>query len=181
MDEYLAPIFGFPGYYITNTGRVYSYNSETFELKELKQFKNKDGYMRVNLYKNHKPYNTAVHRLVAFAFAPHTKDKPQVNHKDGNKSNNCIENLEWCTCAENIQHSYKILHRKANTPWKGKFGKLYHNSHLILQIKDGKIINEFYGAKEAQRKTGVCYVSIYLCCSKKRKSAGGYQWSYKKS
>lgn len=74
--------------------------------------KNRMGYFRVCLYKDHKKKRFLVHRLVAEAFISNPNNKPQVNHKDGNKQNNRLENLEWATNSENQLHSYHVLKNK---------------------------------------------------------------------
>lgn len=69
------------------------------------------GYYMVNLRKNNKQHMRRVHRLIALAFIPPVEGKNNINHKDGNKLNNTISNLEWCTQSENIKHSYDVLKR----------------------------------------------------------------------
>jgi len=76
------------------------------ELRVLKPSKRGKGYLAVGLMKDGKQVPVSVHRLVAKAFIPNPENKPQVNHKDGNKENNHVNNLEWVTNQENIRHSY---------------------------------------------------------------------------
>lgn len=75
--------------------------------KQLKPYNNGYGYMLVDMRKNGKRYMKLVHRLVAEAFLPNPENLPQINHKDGNKANNNVNNLEWCTCSENQFHAFK--------------------------------------------------------------------------
>jgi hypothetical protein len=77
-----------------------------------KKGKNVWGYENVNLYKNGVGSMFAIHRLVALAFIPNKENKPQVNHKDGIKTNNHVENLEWMTCSENQLHAFKTFRKK---------------------------------------------------------------------
>ena len=172
----------FPDYYITDTGDVYSrnlYKNPSCRIKKLKPVKLSTGYMYVGLGKNHKTHPKLVHRLVAETFIPNPENKREVNHKNGNRSDNRVENLEWCTRSENQIHSYRVLKRQG--PWQNKKGKDKKGTKIVLQIKDGKVIAKYYGTNEAERKTGICHVAIIQCCNgyKYNKTAGGYQWKYK--
>lgn len=168
----------FENYSIDKKGTVYSLSFKgKKKIKILKPAKNKDGYLFVNLYKNKKYYEKRINRLVAEAFIPNPEKKPEVNHKNGIKTDNKVENLEWVTRSENMKHLYTVLGKKSNN-YK-KFGKDNPKSKIIQQIKDGKIIAEFYGAAEAFRKIGINQGHIIDCCNKKRKTAGGYMWTYK--
>ena len=117
-NEIWKPIKGFEGLYeVSNTGLVkalprWKVNNRGKQLTKEKLLKFNDfstDYLRVPLTdKNHIKKYYLVHRLVAMTFIPNEKDLPQVNHIDGNKLNNNVENLEWCTREDNIKHAYKM-------------------------------------------------------------------------
>lgn len=178
-------IKNFPNYYATDSGNIYSrysnkYNNKTGRIRKLKPQLSKSGYLHLSLCRNGIIYNKRVNRLIAETFIPNLKNKPHVNHKNGIKTDNRVENLEWVSQSENTKHAYNII-KTAHSPkyWKGKLGIQNPKSKIVLQIKDEKIVSEFYGAPEASRKTGINRLSITKCCNGKRVSAGGYQWRYK--
>ena len=171
----------FPDYYITDTGYVYSrrvsdYTNKCGRIKKIRSAY-RSGYLHVILRKNNKSYDFYVHRLVANAFIPNPENKPEVNHKNGIRDDNRVENLEWVTRSENQTHSHAVLGHKSST--YGKCGVLSKCSKWVQQIKDGVIIAEICGVLEAGRQTKINYKSISSCCRGVRKSAGGYQWKYK--
>lgn len=166
----------FPGYCVSEDGSVYSmnYNRMGF-IHKMHPSKDGTGYLFVSLRKDGKRFLRKVHRLVAEAFIPNPENKPQINHKNGIKTDNRKSNLEWNTCSENNLHKFHEL------GYKQKSGKDCKFSKIILQIENNKIIGKFYGAREAERQTGVNRKHIYSCCCGKRNWAGGYNWKYKEN
>lgn len=187
MLEVWKDIKGFDGIYqVSNLGRVrsvartiiYANGSEHYTKGYiLKPRISNCGYCRVKLSKGQNGFYKSVHRLVAEAFIPNSENKQQVNHKNGVKTDNRVENLEFCTCSENNLHKFRVLKRQ--NPLLNRKGKLYPNIRIIMQIKDDKIIAEYYGAAEASRETGICASGISSACNKKIKHSGGYKWEYK--
>lgn len=172
------PIKNFPGYYITDTGDVYSrIERNGWRFKKLKPTKLNTGYLQVGLFKNKKRKFITVHRLVAEAFIPNPKNKRTVNHINGIHDDNHVKNLEWATDSENNLHAFRVLKRKPT--WLNKSGDKNPNSKIVLQIKNGIIVAEFCGASEAARQIHIDVRNISAACLGKRKSAGGFQWKYK--
>lgn len=179
MKEIWKDVKEYEGYYqVSNLGRIRS----VFRYKKvLKMFHNKDnGYVYAILYKNKREKCCRVHRLVAQAFIENSLNKPFVNHKDGNKENNCVDNLEWCTVKENTQHAIKngllkIPKGEENHMYR-KYGDKHWNSKKVINIDTGKIYNSF---GEIARELNITNASnIVANCKGKKKSAYGYHWQY---
>ncbi len=126
----------------------------------------KFGYCKVCLFKNGKRKYCKPHRLVAIAFIPNPDNKPEVNHKDGNKTNNNVSNLEWNTASENMRHAF------ANGLNGGERKK---NRMPVWQFdKAHNLIATYPSIYAAEKKTGI--KNIWMCCTGKYKVAGGYIW-----
>jgi hypothetical protein len=109
MEEIFKDVKGYEElYYVSNLGNVKSKIKNGRDERLLVARITKTGYLRVILYKKGKDRKVLVHRLVAEAFHPNDENKPQVNHMDGVKTNNCSENLEWSTPSENTRHAIKM-------------------------------------------------------------------------
>lgn len=150
---------------------------EFFTIKE--KYKNilRDtyGYEIVGFCKNSKLKTIKVHRIIATAFIPNPENKPQVNHINGFRNDNRIENLEWCTSKENIIHSFKHLNKNET---RFKIEKL--NPLPILQFElNGALIKEYPTRAQAEKETGVNQSDICKCASLKQKTAGGFLWKNK--
>lgn len=111
LTETWKPVCGYEGFYeVSNCGRIKSlvaWNGHEYyhRKKIMKQSRTTTGYKKVELYKDGKRKSHKVHRLVAIAFIPNPKNKPHINHIDGNTVNNSVDNLEWCTPKENVDHA----------------------------------------------------------------------------
>lgn len=158
-------------YQVSNTGKVKSLKSGCILRHSII-----NGYHRVSLYKNSKRKCYMVHRLVAGAFLDNSDDKKtQINHIDGNKSNNNVINLEWCTQTENLIHSFRIGLRKHN-----KERLIETNRKPVLQLDfNENIIKEWYSMSDASRALGLSVSNICNCCKGQIKSTGGYKWRKK--
>lgn len=180
-QEEWKDIKGFEGQYkISNMGRVWSVSrtvriggkTGTCQTKDLimKQITDAKGYKRVCLNENGKTKFKPIHRLVAEAFIPNKEGKPQVNHKDGDKTNNNVNNLEWCTNSENQKHAYRLGLNKVT-------GRAGRSKIAVKQISNkNEIVAIHCSLNEACRVTGVYAQNIRKVLLGIRKTAGGYKW-----
>lgn len=175
--EVWKPVIGYEGLYeISSFGRVKALakflngkNGSKRLINEfvMKQNKHRRGYYTIGLWKNGVFKRYFVHRLVAEAFLPNPESLPQVNHKDENKTNNCVENLEWCDCIYN--NNYGSVRERIGLS----------NGKTVLQISmNGDLVNSFPSVKEAARVLSLQQANISKVCRGERRSAGGYKWAY---
>lgn len=189
MSEIWKDIIGYAGYYqASNLGRIRSLNRKVKHYRGgilnrkgiiLKQGLDVYGYPQVLLSKNGKSKNHKVHRLVLSAFKANIRNKPTINHKDGIKKNNNINNLEWATRSENQLHAYKKGLQVSLL--KGKTGDQNPFSKKVFQFNiDGTKVNSFGSVREAERITGINRCGIMNVCTKRGyyKTAGGFKWKY---
>lgn len=167
-------------YQISNLGKVRSLidnkGNERIVIKTTKEQNN--GYLYVNLWKNSKMKSKKIHRLVAEAFLDNPQNKPQVNHIDGNKENNCVDNLEWISASDNCKHAYNsgLSNPIKNLP-KDLKGKNNPKAKKIVQLDvNNNLIKEWETIKEAKETLGIYHISA--CCRGIRKTAGGFVWKY---
>jgi hypothetical protein len=146
------------GYYVSSLGRFK--NKKGVIMKDYKPHHSGYIYLRVNIKKY------ALHRLIAQTFIPNLENKPFVNHIDGDKTNNSVSNLEWCTCSENNLHNHKIRLTKGNT------------RKIIQYDLEMNEIKKFDKILDASKQLNICYSSIKAVLYKKQNTAGGFIWKY---
>lgn len=155
------PAVGFEGLYdVSDEGEVYSHITN----KVLKHAVKKFGYHQVSLTKNRRIYYCMVHKLVAEAFIPKVEGKFIVNHKDGNKENNHVDNLEWCTPKENVLHSIYVLGNN----------QVPVNQYAL----DGTFIKTWNSIAEAAKGTGAKAEHIWRNANGIRKTTHGFIFEY---
>lgn len=203
---------GYPDYEISTLGRVKSLErtiirkngrKNTYPERILKPSKNKFGYLVVGLHKDGKLKNFTVHRLVCLAFLENPNNLPQINHKDENKENNHVDNLEFCTAKHNTNYGTRNERASKNISkvMKGKkhseetkqkisdskkgennpmFGKISPNRKPILQFtKDMVFVREFDSATTASKELKLSQGNITACCKRRQKTCSGFIWKYK--
>lgn len=185
MNEEWKDIKGFEGLYQVSTmGNVRKLRFINNYVNKEKVFSvtpqpNGTGYLKVMLWKESKHQQKLVHRLVAEAFIDNPEGKLFVNHKDGVKTNNRLDNLEWCTGSENMHHAFRTgLWSPAA---KGRYGENSYKAIPVLMIdkNTGETIKRFGSLIDAAHYIGKkksC--NIVSCCKGKLKSAHGYVWRY---
>ena len=167
IEEIWKPI-EYEGYEISNLGRIKSYKIDKVNGRIMKPTKCTKGYLQLDLSldgrKREHRVHLAVHRLVAKAFIPNPNNFPEVNHIDEDKTNNCVDNLEWCTGKYNCNYGTHIERIAEKT-----------RKSIYSIDRDGNI-EYFCGVREAGRKLSKPYTSISAVLNGRRKTAHGRQW-----
>ena len=189
--EVWKDIEGYEGMYqVSNTGKVKSLNYKLKKIeKELKLHGDRKGYLTTSLCKNGKMKTIKVHRAVAIAFIPNPDNKPEVNHKDGDKTNNCVSNLEWATSHENNTHAFKTGLKSGDVEHGKWLAKNYGANVLresvmkrrkpviATRIETGEELY-FESAMDAEKHLEVAHSYISLVCRGKKYSSKGYTFRY---
>ena len=162
---------GYPDYSVDTEGNIWSigYNN-TKEIKKMKPAKTKGGYLRLPLTINNKAKSYLVHRLVALAFIPNPNNYPEVNHKNEDKTDNRVENLEWCDRSYNINYGNRLT----------KFANSISKS-VIQYTLDGVFVREWKSVAEIRREKGYDPSYIAKCCRGIYKTCYNFIWKYKDS
>lgn len=165
----------FPNYSVSSSGSVRNDN----RMSLLKPTTNHKGYLYVVLSKDGKTTTKKIHRLVAESFIDNPDNKPQVNHIDGNKQNNDVSNLEWCTNQENQDHFWRVIKNKQykKRPINRRSYALSENprARKVLRVNDNKVYNCL---TEAALDSKTTESLISQVCRGKRRTTGGYMWRY---
>ena len=174
----------YPSYMINTKGEIKS----SLTNKILKPSKHKSGYMLVGLRKDGVSKTVKVHRLLAKAFIPNPDNKPHVNHINGVRDDNRLENLRWCTNQENksfelarLNNSKALTGRKQSPEAVAKRAKTLQKSigkKVNQYTLDGEFVASYNSFNEARRLTGVWDASVRSCCTGRFKQAGGYIWRF---
>lgn len=157
----------------SDDGRVF--DSDWNELSQ----RSNHGYSIVSMKTKGGWKNHLVHRLIAMCFLDNPENKPCVNHKDGDKKNNTVSNLEWCTYSENELHSHRVLGKTTSRDHLERMREIHvaKASQTVKQVDErGDVVAVYKSEAEASRITGISQGNISECCTGRRKKAGGYKW-----
>ena len=177
MVEVWKDIPGYEGLYQVSTfGNVRSLNWRNMNVvRDLYLKPHNKGYLQVELSKNGRKKMITVHRLVAMTFIPNPNELPTVNHKDENKHNNNVENLEWCTTSYNTsysrdKHPEKYAHRGVPYRYKQKIEQ--------VDVLSGDTVRVWDNIVTIKSEKNFNTWSISECCKGNRKTAYGFKWRF---
>ena len=179
MDENwkFIPIEGFQEYEVSDCGRI-RHNSKILKPSLTR------GYYSIGLVSTtHTRKTIHVHKLVALSFIPNPQNKQWINHKDCNKTNNHVENLEWCTPSENLIHSWKngrtvFTERMRRVAVASVLREVEKQKKRVLCLYNGQIIETYESASEAARQIHGSQAHISDCCNGKRYTHKGFSWAW---
>lgn len=173
--NFLKPLPFSDDYYVNDLGEVFS--NKKGNMKQMKVRESTSGYFTISLHcknidgrkKNDRNVHSyQVHRLIAETWIPNPKKLPVVNHKDGDKKNNAMTNLEWVSHSQNVRHSLDVLKNRG------------HIKSVIQVTLEGKFVCKYPSLVDAEKATKIDSRSICLVCQGKRRKAGEYVWFYEK-
>ncbi len=170
----LIPIKDNKHYYADRSGNIYSTLSGG--TVKLKPTPNNRGYLRINLRENKQRKLYSVHRLVGFTYLDNPENKPCINHKNGVKVDNEVDNLEWCTYSENNKHAFSTGLNKVSQRQRDLTRDRCRKPVKGICMNTGDIV-KFSSGREAERH-GFIQSSISSCVSGKQKTHKGYSWEY---
>ena len=176
--EIWKAIEGHENYEVSNTGKVRTHNWMNRGITKEMSPSSCRGYLQVNFWKDGKQKCMRIHRLVAQAFISNPNNLREVNHIDGNKLNNNVDNLEWCTREENLAHEHRTsLGDKAKAGLR-KCSIPKRKAVIAVNKKSGKV-TEYESIQEAGRKLNIEATKICSCAKGRITSAKGYVFAYK--
>ena len=161
MMERWRDVQGYEGLYqVSDRGQVRNVKRG----RVLKPHRQGNGYLQTMLAKNNVRKYPLVHRLVAAVFIPNPENKPHINHKNGIKTDNAVENLEWCTMSENLLHRHRVL------------GQPGCRSRAVICEETGEV---YPSAKAAAQAVGTTRAGVTMCCLGKQKTTKKYHFKFK--
>lgn len=169
----MKPINNFENYFITLDGKVINRTTKKYK-KPISNHSGK-GYLYVDLYKNGKRHRRYIHRLVAESYIENPENKLYINHKDGNPQNNNVDNLEWCTPLENVEHASKIIKTMTQYQVANERRKM---PIRMLNKHTGEEIERFLSIREAERKTNIPSSNIVAMLKGRQAYTGNFAWCY---